>query len=84
MRILILALLTLATGCTSILTPRIDQATGTTLAQRCIDYRLTMATTEQALTLAEDEEAKARAQLAYDTARAVVDAYCALSPVSPE
>lgn len=30
-------------GCSSVLSPRIDEATGTTLAQRCVDYRATLA-----------------------------------------
>ena len=30
-------------ACTSILSPKIDKITGTSKAQRCVDYRLTLA-----------------------------------------
>lgn len=40
----IVALTALAlVGCSSLLTPTIDEQTGTTLAQRCVDYRASLA-----------------------------------------
>ena len=40
----VLSITFLAAACTSVLSPKLDEATGTTLAQRCVDYRATMAT----------------------------------------
>lgn len=45
----VLAILTLLVlgACTSVVTPKLDEQTGTSLAQRCVDYRAVIATYEQ-------------------------------------
>lgn len=77
MRLLaIAALALLASGCTSVLSPRIDDVTGTTLEQRCVDYRASLASLELVLATRELSEAE-RAR--YDVVGAFVNANCPVS-----
>ena len=42
-RIALLAAVAVIMAACSVITPRLDEATGTTLAQRCVDYRAAVA-----------------------------------------
>lgn len=69
------ALAILALGaCTSVVTPKLDERTGTTLAQRCVDYRATVATYEA---LGELDHP------VYIAAKGFVAANCPLPPPPP-
>lgn len=60
-------------GC-SIVTPKLDELTGTTLAERCADYEATLATLE--LLLLEGVELNDRQNAEYRIAYAFVTAKC--------
>ena len=45
-KLLVLATVVALGACTSIITPKISEHTGTTLAQRCVDYRASVAAYE--------------------------------------
>lgn len=79
------ALITFATlaflgGCSSVLTPTLDETTGTTLAQRCVDYRTTVASYEALRD--EGNELSGVENAAYEAAKAFLIAYCPVEPVS--
>lgn len=48
MRYLIPTMAVLLGACSSVVSPRLDEYTGTTLAQRCVDYRASMVAMEAA------------------------------------
>ena len=75
MRILAIALLVTLGACTA-LSSQLDEKTGTTLAQRCVDYRATLAgiLVLQATSPTDDREAR------ISVYKALIDTYC--PPVS--
>lgn len=44
--VLAVSAVALLAACTSVITPKLSENTGTTLAQRCVDYRATVAAYE--------------------------------------
>jgi hypothetical protein len=54
-------------ACSSLITPRIDERTGTTLAQRCVDYRAALLAYQQTSEQRELSEAETAAQTLLST-----------------
>ena len=60
-------------ACTSFISPKIDEQTGTTLAQRCVDYRASLASYEL---VRKDRELSEAEAAAYAVIKAFVVANC--------
>ena len=62
----------MVTGCAA-LTPRLDAVTGTTLEERCVNYRASLATLDAIRADRELSEAEANRRVAY---QAIIDGAC--------